>query len=148
MRSLVKLTICKLSIQWSDWLLPPVNLVLSSVNNKKKQTMRILTEFGIFEEGHLVTGRGQVKIKISGQENLSPSEVSYNLAICSSTQEYHFTSSWRCLWCNGYRHRNWTRRHEFKSWTILIAFHISLIPLGKVWIQLFSLRLWVNSKAD
>ena len=24
----------------------------------------------------------------------------------------------------------------------LIAFHIALIPLGKVWIQLFSLQLW------
>ena len=28
--------------------------------------------------------------------------------------------------CNGYRHRKWTRRHEFKSWTKLIAFHIAL----------------------
>ena len=34
-------------------------------------------------------------------------------------------------------------RHEFKSWTWLIAFHIASIPLGKVWIQ-----LWVNSRAD
>ena len=25
--------------------------------------------------------------------------------------------------------------HEFKSWTRLIAFHIALIPLGKVGIQ-------------
>ena len=54
----------------------------------------------------------------------------------------------RCPWCNGCRRRNWTRRHEFKSWTRLIAFHIALIPLGKVWIQLFSLQLWVNSRAD
>ena len=30
----------------------------------------------------------------------------------------------------------------------LIAFHIALIPLGKVWIQLFSLQQWVNSRAD
>ena len=31
----------------------------------------------------------------------------------------------------------------------LIAFHIALIPSGKVWIQLFSLQLWwVNSRAD
>ena len=52
------------------------------------------------------------------------------------------------LWCNGYRRRKWTRWHEFKSWTRLIAFHIALIPLGKVWIQLFSLQLWVNSRAD
>ena len=54
----------------------------------------------------------------------------------------------RCTWSNGYRRRNWTRRHEFKSWTRLIAFHIALIPLGKVWIQLFSLQLWVNSRTD
>ena len=30
----------------------------------------------------------------------------------------------------------------------LFAFHIALIPLGKVWIQLFSLQLWVNSRVD
>ena len=54
----------------------------------------------------------------------------------------------RCLWCNCYRRRKWTRRYEFKSWTKLIAFHIALIPLGKVWIQLFSLQLWVNSRVD
>ena len=57
-------------------------------------------------------------------------------------------SFWRCPWCNCYRRRKWTRRHEFKSWTKLIAFHIALIPLGKVWIQLFSLQLWVNSRID
>ena len=51
-------------------------------------------------------------------------------------------------WCNGYGRRKWIRRYEFKSWTRLIAFHIALIPLGKVWIQLFSLQLWVNSRAD
>ena len=45
----------------------------------------------------------------------------------------------RCPWCNCYRRRKWTRRHEFKSWMRRIAFHIALIPLGKVWIQLFSL---------
>ena len=54
----------------------------------------------------------------------------------------------RCPWCNGYRRKKWTRRHEFKSWTRLIAFHLALIPLGKVWIQLFSLQLWVNSRTD
>ena len=55
---------------------------------------------------------------------------------------------WQCPWCNGYRRRKWTRWHEFKSWTRLSAFHIALIPLGKVWIQLFSLQLWVNSRTD
>ena len=54
----------------------------------------------------------------------------------------------RCPWCNGYRHRKWTRWHEFKSWTRLIAFHIALMPLGKVWIQSLSLQLWVNSRTD
>ena len=54
----------------------------------------------------------------------------------------------RCPWCNGHRRRKWTRRHEFKSWTRLIAFHIALIPLGKVWIQLLSLQLCVNNRAD
>ena len=49
--------------------------------------------------------------------------------------------SWWCPWCNGYGRRKWTRRYEFKSWTRLIAFHMALIPLGKVWIQLFSLQL-------
>ena len=54
----------------------------------------------------------------------------------------------RCPWCSRYRRRKWIRRYEFKSWTRLIAFHIALIPLGKVWIQLFSLQLWVNSRTD
>ena len=53
---------------------------------------------------------------------------------------------WRYSWC--YNRRKWTWRHAFKTWTRLIAFHIALIPLGKVWIQLFSLQLWVNSRAD
>ena len=57
----------------------------------------------------------------------------------SNTDWLRIISVLRCSWCNGYRRRKWTRRHEFKSWTRLIAFHIALIPLGKVWIQLFSL---------
>ena len=56
--------------------------------------------------------------------------------------------NFRCPWCNGYHRRKWIRRHEFKCWTRLIAFHIALIPLGKVWIQLLSFQLWVNSRAD
>ena len=38
----------------------------------------------------------------------------------------------KCPWCNGYRCSKWIRQHEFKPWTRLIAFHIALIPLGKV----------------
>ena len=44
---------------------------------------------------------------------------------------HSFKFDW-CPWCNRYRRRKWTRSHEFKSWTRLIAFHIALIPLGKV----------------
>ena len=68
--------------------------------------------------------------------------------LSSLANELTVVFSWKCPWCNGYRRRNWTRRYEFKSWTRLIAFHIALIPLGKVWIQLFSLQLWVNSRTD
>ena len=59
-----------------------------------------------------------------------------------------YDATWRCPLCNGYRRRKWTRRRKFIYLTRLIAFHIALIPLGKVWIQLFSLQLWVNSRAN
>ena len=44
---------------------------------------------------------------------------------------------WRCPWCNGYGCRKWTWVQILDM--AFIAFHIGLIPLGKVWIQLFSL---------
>ena len=31
-------------------------------------------------------------------------------------------NTWKCPWCNGYRPKKWTRRHEFNSWARLIAF--------------------------
>ena len=37
----------------------------------------------------------------------------------------------RCPWYNGYCRRKWTQRHEFKSWTRLIAFSHSPNTLGK-----------------
>ena len=78
----------------------------------------------------------------------SVSCISITIYPCIVTSQYTFScSSWcqewcwqvdhcKCPWCNGYRRRKWTRRHQFKSWTRLIAFHIVLIPLRKVWIQL------------
>ena len=50
-----------------------------------------------------------------------------------------------CVYCNRYRGRKWSRRREFKSWTILSTFHIVRLSLEKVWIQLFSLQKCVNS---
>ena len=38
---------------------------------------------------------------------------------------------WSCPWCNGYRRRKWTRRHEFKPWARLIEFSIAHSTLGK-----------------
>ena len=51
----------------------------------------------------------------------------------------------RCQCCNGYRLKKSTRCYEFKSWSRQIAFHIPLISFGKVWIQLSTIQLWVNS---
>ena len=36
----------------------------------------------------------------------------------------------RCAWCNGYRRRNWTRRHEFKSWTDCISHSTNTLGKG------------------
>ena len=54
----------------------------------------------------------------------------------------------RYSWYNDYHCRKWIWWPEFKSWMTLFTFHIMVIPLGKVWIHLFSLQLWVNSMAD
>ena len=52
----------------------------------------------------------------------------------------------RCPWCNGYRRRYWTRRHEFKSWTDCISH--SSNTLGKGMNRIILPQLWVNSRAD
>ena len=62
-------------------------------------------------------------------------QVNITRSITELTLKQCYSLKRRCQWCNWYRRRIWTRRHEFKSWTRLIAFHIALIPLGKVWIQ-------------
>ena len=60
-----------------------------------------------------------------------------------------FIHIWRRRpWCNEYLRRKRTRRLEFKPWMRLFAFHMTLILLGKVWIQLSSHQLWVNSRTD
>ena len=41
----------------------------------------------------------------------------------------HTTFIW-CLWCNGYRRRNWTRRHEFKSWIDCISHSTNTLGKG------------------
>ena len=83
---------------------------------------------------------------ISNKPSFFPSSKPFNIP--SYYYYYYYYNHNKCQWCNGYRRRKWTWRHKFISWTRLIAFHKALIPLGKVWIQLFSLQLWVNSKTD
>ena len=107
--------------------------------------------------GLLCWGFKGVQEEIPSEEasTLQIGSVAFSLGQCTSPQLHschrlfdqdgHQNSS---SWCSRYRRRKWTRRHKFKSWTRLIAFHIALIPLGKVWIQLFSLQLWVNSRTD
>ena len=68
--------------------------------------------------------------------NQSKSESNANEWILHISQtlglESHYQTKFRCPWCNCYRRRKWTRRHEFKFWTTLTAFHIALIPMGEV----------------
>ena len=42
----------------------------------------------------------------------------------------------------------WIQRLVFKSWTRFFAFHIALILLRTIWIHLFSLQLWVDSRVN
>ena len=57
---------------------------------------------------------------------------------CDWSPIYHSAISGRRWWQNDY----WLP--EFESWTRQFAFHIALIPLGKLWILLFSLNLRGN----
>ena len=101
----------------------------------------------LYKKISLVKYSVQLMPGVTYRYKLIPVDSLFLSSILQPLSEYIFSES-TCPWCIGYRRRIWTRRHEFKSWTWLIAFHIALIPLGKVWIQLFSLQLWVNSRTD
>ena len=64
--------------------------------------------------------------RIQNRHELTPTDIEFLISVINHN---HING---LPWCNGYRRRKWTRRHEFKSWTRLIAFHIALMPLGKV----------------
>ena len=102
-----------------------------------------------FEPEIIKTGRSSHKMYSNNILNFQESTIILNAHSKKVWKHIICTSHiYTCPWYNGYHRRKWTRGHEFKSWTRLIAFHIALIPLGKVWIQLFSLQLWLNSRAD
>ena len=82
----------------------------------------------------------------SGWEKRSFFYAFCNLFFCfviENTLVYNFDYG-LCPWCNGYRRRKWSRRTELKYWTRLIAFHIVLIPLRKVWIELLTFQVWAD----
>ena len=113
-------------------------------------TFRLIS-FGKVREYLILSAIGWIVSVLFYKSDLSiKSTTNVDMPINKETKLCHHVLIyfWRYLWCNGYRCRKWTQRYEFKSWTRLIAFHIALIPLGKVWIQLFFLQLWVNSRAD
>ena len=93
--------------------------IMATATSKRCRTIR---------NQQLLTKRSQIIIKQQPQL--------HHVITTIDIMRYHLTtiysSSWRCPWCNGYRRRKWTRRHEFKPSTRLIAFHIALILLGKV----------------
>ena len=87
---------------------------------------------------------------VHGLANLNgDSEVLVSYVLCQTVLEWLPTKAVKLqllLVFNYYL--KWSRRARVQILSSLIAFRIALIPLGKVWIQLFSLQLWVNSKTD
>ena len=68
--------------------------------------------------------------------------------ITDQTHTFLHTHTHTHTHCNGYCHRKRTQRLKYKFWARMVAFHIVLIHLEKVWIQLYSLLLWVNNWAN
>ena len=65
-----------------------------------------------------------------------------------AARHYYYHYYYICSCCNGYRRMKWIQGYEFKSWTRQFGFEMVLIPMGMVWIQLFSFQLWANSRSD
>ena len=57
--------------------------------------------------------------------------VSAGIFVCGNKLLATLIYQWRCPWCNGYRRRNWIRRHEFKSWMKTDCISHSTNTLGK-----------------
>ena len=64
---------------------------------------------------------------------------------CFSLLHIELRSEIRHSWYNGYRYWKWS---EFNPKMRLFAFNIALMPLGKVWIQLFFPELSANCWSD
>ena len=105
----------------------------------------VLTQYSFFHSvWNLKATQMNLQCSLIRKPLLCQFHLGYNVTVTVKDTVCH--NAIRRLFKNCYS--DWTRRHEFKSWTRLIAFHIALIPLGKVWIQLFSLQLCENTRAD
>ena len=115
--------------------------------------LRIKTVFmEIFAHRHLIEKRYLISFDVYlylKQQNvkLDPSFDNEYLLIITYSYQYN--------WSFGDFHSimaivmgEWTLLSEFKSWMRLFTFHVVQIPLGEERIQLFSLLLWIKSRAD
>ena len=130
---------------------------LNSFNLVKNYWYYIANTWGLFhsEQNKTIRGRKYFKAILLGSNKLAPTHLKIQLhskLFTNKSYMYYYLNvrkiDERWLWCNGLlSYENGHGDTSFKSWTRLITFHIALIPLGKIWIQLFSLQLWVNSRA-
>ena len=124
---------CKIA-SWNEW----ENVHKSCINNRRIWETLYKKSYGINQEWKICEKTIIKTFRLRNSENFCY----LYYFVHFGTQIIGLLSSGivrRCPWCNGYRRRKWTRWLEFRSWTILI---------GKVWIQLCSLQLWVNSRTD
>ena len=124
---------------------PDLVIVSKTKKKKKKKKIKESIDRVKIKESKMWDKYIELAREVIKKEHEGDGDTNSNWLTWNNT---HTISMRRCPWCNGYRHRIWTRRSEFNSWTRLIAFSHSTNTLGKVWIQLFSLQLWVNSRAD
>ena len=106
------------------------NKIKSNQNKNVPTTMQLPTIFGY---KHMNTKRCR-KFLSSTKKGMT---LGHKKCIYSSHSSAnlarHFSSlinKKRCQWCNGYRRRNWTRRHEFKSWTDCISHSTNTLGKG------------------
>ena len=72
--------------------------------------------------GEFMSFLGVSSPKINVMAQLEFELAYYDVTVKHISNYNYKPSQWMmCPWCNGYPRRNWTRRHEFKSWTDCIS---------------------------
>ena len=87
-------------------------------------------EFGIFPcETPTAWSRIRTRVTDSSRNNDNHYTKTTSIQVVRDVLRNHRYWSrgvWRCPWCNGYRRRKWTRRHEFKFWTRILKSYLRL----------------------